>query len=217
MPCIATLFAALAVLIPASVPASATTVSTTVPPGATVGSSATSAASVPVESLRATGARTTVAVRRLHRTAQARWVDHVVDEHLVSIDGCLTDPSRYRFHRGTYRSTVYTLCDGGVATARAAARRLVASRPWYRVRVTPVPVVAFTLEADLEVGRGAPVEAALAELPHRDFTYAEGDDTWLVYVGQGVTQAQLDAARAAFAHALGITIDRVSVGRAPLG
>jgi hypothetical protein len=166
---------------------------------------------VPVSSLRAVGARTDVRVRGLKRTAQARWVDHVVDDRLVSLDGCLADVTPYRFRRGVYRSRVNTLCAGGVAQARQAAASLTADRPWYRVRVRAVPVVAFTFTADLEQGRGEPVSAALDRLPFGDFSYIEGDDTSLVYVGQGVTQAQLDAARAAFAAELRIPPDQVAV------
>ncbi len=174
-------------------------------------------ASVSVGELRTTGARTDVTVRRLRRTAQARWVDHVVDERLVAIEGCLADPSRFSFSSGVYRSHVNTLCPGGLASARRAAARLVADRPWYRVRVRPVPVVAFTMEADLQVGRGEPFAAAIRHLPQRDFTYVEGDDVWMVYVGTGVTQTQLDAARAAFAHELGIGVGRVTVAPVRLG
>lgn len=169
---------------------------------------------VSVDQLRTTGARTDITVRRLQRTAQARWVDHVVDDRLVSIDGCLADPGRFRMRSGTYRSHVNTLCAGGVAQARRAAAALVADKPWYRVTVRAVPVVAFTLEADLEVGRGEPFAAAYRHLPHRGFTYVEGDDVWMAYVGTGVTQTQLDAARAAFAAELRISADRVTV--APL-
>ncbi len=171
-------------------------------------------AQVEVAALRTTGARTDVTVRKLRRTAQARWVDHVVDERLVAIEGCLADPSRFSFRRGVYRSHVNTLCPGGVAPARRAAAALVQDRPWYRVRVRSVPVVAFTMQADLQTGRGVPFAAALRHLPQGDFTYVEGDDVWMVYVGTEVTQAQLNAARAAFAAELGITADRVEV--APL-
>lgn len=172
------------------------------------------ASSVSVETLRTTGARTDVTVRKLRRAAQARWVDHVVDERLVAVEGCLADPSRFTFQSGVYRSHVNTLCAGGVAAARAAAASLVEDRPWYRVRVVAVPVVAFTLEADLKTGRGVPFAAAAEHLPQGDFTYIEGDDVWMAYVGTGVTQAQLDAARAAFAAELRIAVDRVTV--APL-
>ncbi len=168
-----------------------------------------------MSSLRTTGARTDVTVRKLRRTAQARWVDHVVDERLASVDGCISDPSAFTFGRGVYRSHVNTLCAGGVAQARRAAAALVKDRPWYRVRVRAVPVYAFTLEATgLQTGRGVPVGAAAAKLPHGDFTYVEGDDLWMVYVGTGLTQTQLNAARAAFAKELGIAVDRVTV--APL-
>lgn len=174
-------------------------------------------ATVSVDALRTTGARTDVMVRKLRRTAQARWVDHVVDERLVAIDGCLADPSRFTFRAGVYRSHVNTVCPGGLVPARRAAARLVADRPWYQVRVRAVPVVAFTMQADLEVGRGEPFAAAMRHLPRRDFTYVEGDDVWMVYVGTGVTQVQLDAARAAFAAELGIGVGRVEVAPLRLG
>jgi hypothetical protein len=172
------------------------------------------ATTVSVTDLRSTGARTDITVRGLRRTAQARWVDQVVEDRLVSIDGCLADPARFRMRSGTYRSHVNTLCAGGVAQARRAAAALVADKPWYRVTVREVPVVAFTLQADLEVGRGEPFAAAYRHLPHHGFTYVEGDDVWMAYVGTGVTQTQLDAARAAFAAELRISADRVTV--APL-
>jgi len=208
MPSLATFFAALtfaAGSLALAVPASASAVA---PARA---SAAASSASVSVALLRATAARTEVTVRGLRRSAQARWVDHVVDDRVVSLDGCLADVPPSTLVRGVYRATVWTLCDGGVSRSRAAARALVRSRPWYQVRVNPLAVVAFTFTTPLEVGRGAPVEAALGHLPTRGFTYVEGDDTSMVFVGEGVTQAQLDAARAAFAHQLGIAVRRVQV------
>lgn len=172
---------------------------------------APAAATVSIDALRATAARTDVTVRGLRRTSQARWVDHVVDDKLVSLDGCLADVPPSTLSGGIYRGTVFALCDGGVARNRAAARALVHSRPWYQVRVSSVRVVAFEFTTPLEVGKGAPVEAALAHLPTNGFTYVEGDDTSMVFVGQRVTQAQLDAARSAFAGQLGIGVRRVQV------
>jgi hypothetical protein len=79
--------------------------------------------------------------------------------------------------------------------------------------VSDIPMVGFALLADLPSGNGNAVPAALAELPHGGFTLAEGDDVSLSYVGQGVTQAQLDAAVTAFARALSVPTSRVSVSR----
>ncbi len=213
----ATLFAALVALAPTAAPAGAS-----VTPGAATGSRASAgarpaAASVSVAALRTTGARTDVVVRGLRRTAQARWIDQVIDDRLVSLDGCLPDPSDSSLRRGVYRTHVNTVCAGGVAQARRAAAALVAKKPWYRVRVRSVTVVAFTFSTDLEQGRGEPVGAALARLPQGDFFYAEGDDVSMVYVGQSVTQGQLDAARAAFAGQLRIAVDRVSVSPLDFG
>jgi hypothetical protein len=208
----ATLFASLVALTPAASPAGAAVV-----PTSSVARAQSSVASVSIDTLRTTGARTDVTVRGLRRAAQARWVDHVVDERLVSLDGCLSDPSDSTVHRGVYRTRVNTLCAGGVAQARRAAQALTARKPWYSVTVRSVPVVAFTLTTDLDQGRGDPVEAALARLPKGDFLYIEGDDVSMVYVGQSVTQAQVDAARAAFAGQLRIAVDRVSVSPIDFG
>lgn len=171
----------------------------------------TAASRVSVASLQTTGARTQVVVHGVRRTAQARWIDGIVDTRLVSIDGCLAAVPESTVSGGVYRAAVTTVCRGGVATARAAARSLVRSKPWYRVSVSSVRLTAFTFTAPRASGSGAPVEAALAQLPVDADTYVEGDDTSLIYIGRGVTQARLDAARAAFAHELGIGSTRVRV------
>jgi hypothetical protein len=80
--------------------------------------------------------------------------------------------------------------------------------------VTGVPLVGFGLLADLPSGNDRAYSSALAQLPSGPFTFAEGDDLSLNYVGQGVTQAQLDSAVAAFAKALGVPVTQVEV--APL-
>jgi len=74
-----------------------------------------------------------------------------------------------------------------------------------------VPLVGFSLVADLPEGNDRAVPAALAKLPGDGFTFAEGDDLSLSYVGQGVTQAQLEAAVSAFAKALGVRVDAIDV------
>jgi hypothetical protein len=175
-------------------------------------SSATlSAATVSVDALRTTGARVDVTVHRIRTSGQARWVDHVVDERLTSTEGCLADPSDSTRRGSTYRVHVNLLCGGGNADVRQAVADLQAGRPWYRMRVTPVPVVAFQFLADLDHGTGDPVGAALRYLPFGDFTVVDGDDVSLTYVGTGVTQADLDAARSAFALALHLPVSRVAV------
>ena len=180
-------------------------------PGAQAASAAASGGSVPVASLATTGTRTDLVVRGLHNRLQARWVDNVVDQKVTGVDGCLADPSSSAVRSGVYRTHVNLLCAGGPAQARAAAARLVAGRPWYRVQVRAVPVVAFTFLAAIAHGNGDAVPAGLAELPTGDFTIADGDDVSLTYVGQGVTQAQLDAALGAFARALHLSPSQVKV------
>jgi len=172
---------------------------------------AASGGSVPVASLTTTGTRTDIVVRGLHSRPQARWVDYVVDQKVTGVDGCLADPSGSSVRSGVYRTHVNLLCAGGPAQARAAAARLVAGRPWYRVQVRSVPVVAFTFLAGIAHGNGDAVPAGLAQLPTGDFTIADGDDVSLTYVGQGVTQTQLDAALAAFARALHLSPSQVKV------
>ncbi len=178
---------------------------------------AAAAAEVPLASLMTTGARTDVTVRGLRRSAQARWIDHVIDVKLVSLDGCVADVGRSTVSRGTYRAHVNTVCAGGVAQARRAAAALERGRPWYDVAVRSVRVAAFTFEVTGVDGRGDPVDAALAKLPLHDFTYVEGDQTWMLYVGTGVTQSRLDAARAAFAAQLRVPVGSVEVKPLRLG
>jgi hypothetical protein len=140
-----------------------------------------------------------------------QWISHVLDTRLVGLDQCQAERSRVSWTSDTYRATVRTVCVDGPARTEAAVRALVADRPWYWVQVTRVPLVGFSLGADLPSGNDRAAPAALAQLPEGDFTFAEGDDLSLSYVGRGVTQAQLDAAVAAFAAALGIGADKVEV------
>jgi hypothetical protein len=179
-----------------------------------VASPAGRAAAVPVRSLAVTGTTTTVTVHRVYRRGQVQWINHVLATRLVDLDGCQAQKTRASWDGRTYRSTVRTVCADGPARPQAAARDLVADRPWYRVRVTRVPLVGFGLLADLPSGNDRAFSAALAQLPSGPFTFAEGDDLSLNYVGEGVTQAQLDSAVAAFAKALGLPVAQVEV--APL-
>jgi hypothetical protein len=167
-----------------------------------------------VNSLAITGTTTTVTVHRIYRKGQVQWINHVLDTRLVGLDGCQSERSRAAWDGRTYRSTVRTVCADGPARSQAAARRLVEDRPWYRVRTSTVRLVGFGLVVDLPEGNDRAVPAALAQLPTGPFTFTEGDDLSLNYVGAGVTQTQLDAAVAAFARALGVDVSKVEV--APL-
>jgi len=191
-----------------SAPASAATRATTPAVAATPVAAPRTA---PVAALALVGTSTQVTVHRVYRRGQVLWIEHVLDERLLGIDGCQARRSGTSWHAGTYRTTVHTVCPAGPAAAEAAARALVRSRPWYRVAVTRVPLVAFTLLADLPTGNGRAVPAALAHLPEGPAAFVEGDDVSLTYAGPGVTQAQLDAALAAFASALGVPARTVSV------
>jgi hypothetical protein len=139
----------------------------------------------------------------------------MLQEQLMSADGCVAGGSIRSLRRGVYRSHVNSFCSGGVAQARRLAAGLHARKPWYRVSVTPVPVVAFTMTSDVDGARstGDPVDAALDHLPIGEFSFIDGDDTSLTFVGRGVSQAQLNAAHSAFARALGVPITKVEVGR----
>jgi hypothetical protein len=167
--------------------------------------------SVRLSALAMTGTSASVTVRRIHRKGQVRWVDHILDTRLLGLDRCQAERSRTNWKGGTYRSTVRTVCTDGAGRAEAAARKLVADRPWYHIRTARVPLTGFGLLADLPTGNDRAVPAALAKLPKGPFTFAEGDDLSLSYVGRGVTQAQLDAAVGAFAAALGTDPDKVEV------
>ncbi|MDQ1289025.1 MAG: hypothetical protein QG622_2591, partial [Actinomycetota bacterium] len=169
------------------------------------------ATSVRVSSLAMTGTTTSVTVRRIHRSGQAQWVSHVLDTRLVDLDGCQADRTRTVRNGSTYRAVVHSVCADGPARSEAAARALVADRPWYQVRVTHLPLVGFSLGADLPSGTEKAAQAALSTLPRSAFTFSENDDLSLSYVGQGVTQADLDAAVAAFAARLRISTDKVEV------
>lgn len=182
------------------------------PAGARV---AATAATPTVDSLRSNAVRTDVVVRGLHSRAQAAWIDRVVDDRLVAVDGCSADPGSRTLRRGVYRNHVTLFCPVGTGPAVTAAARLRAAKPWYAVTTRAVPVVAFTFLADLETGNGDAVPAALAVLPRSGVLIVDGDDVSLTYVGQGVTQATLDAARAAFASALAVPVEKVAV--TPIG
>lgn len=165
----------------------------------------------PVSALTMTGTTTSITVHRIYRRGQVRWINHVIDTRLLGLDGCQGERTKESWNGRTYRTTVRTVCTDGPARAEAVARDLVKDRPWYRIKVARVPLVGFGLLADLPSGNDRAVPAALAELPSGPFTFIEGDDASLSYVGAGVTQAQLDAAVAAFADALGIPATAVEV------
>jgi hypothetical protein len=216
-----TLFGALLLLVTTAValagPSAAATSNAPATPSAVSATAAAPVAplaSAPVGSLTLTGTTTTVTVHRVYRRGQVQWINHVLSTRLVDLDGCQAQRSRASWDGRTYRATVRTVCADGPSRSQAAARSLVADRPWYQVNVTRVPLVGFGLLADLPSGSDRAVPAALAKLPSGPFTFAEGDDLSLNYVGQGVTQAQLDDAVAAFARALGISTNQVEV--APL-
>ena len=181
-------------------------------PAAALPAAPVAAQTASVSSLQVTGTTTRIIVHRVYRAGQAQWINHVLDSSLTDLDGCQAERSRPSRRASTYRATVNAVCVGGSRPIRAAVERLHASRPWYQMTVTDVPLVGFTLLADLPNGNGDAVPAALAKLPHGGLTFAEGDDVSLSYVGQGVTQAQLDSAVAAFAGALRIPQSKVSVG-----
>jgi hypothetical protein len=164
-----------------------------------------------IHSLAVTGTTTRLTVRRVYRDGQIRWINHVLDRSLTDLDGCQAERTGPTVRRSTYAASVNAVCSGGPAAMRAAATRLQQARPWYRLTVSDVPLIGFALLADLPAGSGNAVPAALAKLPHGGFTFADGDDVSLNYVGEGVTQTQLDAAVAAFAGALGVPGGRVSV------
>jgi hypothetical protein len=164
-----------------------------------------------IRSLEVTGTTTRLTVRRVYRSGQVRWINHVVDHSLTALDGCQAERTGPTVRRSTYVASVNAVCSGGPAAMRAEVARLHKSRPWYRLTVSDVPLIGFGLLADLPNGNGEAVPAALAKLPRGGFTFADGDDVSLNYVGKGVTQAQLDAAVAAFAGALGVSADRVAI------
>lgn len=164
-----------------------------------------------VSALALTGTTTRVTVRRVYRTGQVRWIDHVLDTRLLTIDGCQARRSATSWRANVYRATVFSVCPQSPAAAEGAARSLVRSRPWYRVQVGRTALVGFTLLADLPSGNDRAVPAAVRQLPSGPSVFFEGDDVSLAYAGPGVTQNALDAAVAAFAQALGITTDRVTV------
>jgi hypothetical protein len=174
---------------------------------------ATGSALPSVRSLTVTGTRTSVTVARVYRTGQVRWISHVLDDSLTDLNGCQAVRIGPSWQRSSYRAAIDSVCDGGSATVRAALVPLERSRPWYRITVSDVPLVGFTLLADLPGGgNGDAVPAALAKLPTGEFTFTEGDDVSLSYVGPGVTQTQLRAAVTAFAGALRISPSSVTVG-----
>jgi hypothetical protein len=178
----------------------------------------TRAASIPsVGDLRLTGATADVRVARIYRHGQVAWVNHVLDTRLADIDGCQAVRSPATLQRHVYRSTVHALCLAGTGPVKAAADKLARSRPWYRINVTPVPMVGFTLVADLKQGNDKAVPAALAQLPAGPQVFVDGDDVSLSYAGPGVSQARLDAAVAAFAGALGVPTEKIKVSALDAG
>ena len=186
------------------------------PAAAAAASRPATGSTVRVGSLRRHGTRVDVVVRGLHSAAQLRWVDQVVDTSFVELDGCVSAGGSGTLSRGVYRRHVYLLCSGGPARVRAAAASLRASRPWYAVGTRTVVVTGFQASVDLPVGNGDAVPAALAQLPHREFTWVDGDDVAFAYVGVGVTQRRLDAALRAFAAAQHVSLRRVHVSRLSL-
>ncbi|HEY6794894.1 MAG TPA: hypothetical protein VI248_09440 [Kineosporiaceae bacterium] len=189
---------------PVNAPAARPVVAGTRPAAAT-------AATPPISALALTGTATRVTVRRIFRTGQVSWVNHVIDTRLVDVDGCQARRSATAWRRHVYRSTVYAICPGAPGVAEAAAKALVRSRPWYRVSVDPVAMVGFTVLAGVPSGNDRAVPAALAQLPTGASVFFEGDDVSLTWAGPGATQAQLDAAVAAFARELGIPATQVTV------
>lgn len=179
-------------------------------PGSTAAPAAPPA-SVPVRSLAMTGTTTTITVRRVVRGGQVRWINHVLNTRLLDLDGCQARRTRASWDGWTYRTTVRTVCTDGPARSEAAVRRLVVDRPWYRVTTRRESLVGFGLLVDLPAGNDRAMPAALAKLPSGPFTFADGDDLSLNYVGQRVGQAQLDAAVTAFAGALAVPVSRVEV------
>jgi hypothetical protein len=172
---------------------------------------ATAASRPSIGSLAVTGTTTRLTVRRVYRDGQVRWINHVLDRALTDLDGCQAERTGPTLRQSTYAASVNAVCSGGPAAMRAAATKLHQARPWYRLTVSDVSLTGFALLADLPSGNGNAVPAALAKLPRGGFRFADGDDVSLNYVGEGVTQAQLDAAVAAFAGALGVSADRVTV------
>ena len=140
-----------------------------------------------------------------------QWINHVINTRLLGLDGCQGTRTKAQWDGKTYRTTVRTVCADGPDRAETVARGLGKDRPWYRISVIRVPLVGFGLLVKLPAGNDQAVPAALAALPTGSFTFTDGDDVSLNYVGQGVTQAQLDAAVAAFAKALDVPVSAVEV------
>jgi len=164
-----------------------------------------------VRDLALTGTRTRVVVGHVSRRGQALWIDHVLDARLVDAEGCQARRTTGARHAQVYRASVYAVCPSAPGAQQAAAKALVRDRPWYRVTVEQIPMVGFSLVADLPTGNDRAVPAALAVLPTGPAVFFEGDDVALMYAGPGVTQARLDAAVSAFASALGIPTSKVSI------
>jgi hypothetical protein len=164
-----------------------------------------------VDALRITGSRTRVTVGKVTRRGQVTWIDHVVDDRLVDVDGCQARRVTGTPRRHVYRASVYAICPGAPTRADRAARALVKAKPWYRVTVQHQTLTGFSLLADLPSGNDKAVPAALAKLPTGPSVFFEGDDVALTYSGPGVTQARLDAAVRAFAAALGVPPGEITV------
>jgi hypothetical protein len=168
-------------------------------------------ASPTVESLTLPAVRVHVAVARVHRTGQVQWITHVLYTRLMDLGGCQARRTGPTWTAQTYRTDVLVLCQSGTGQVRSAVSALQKSRPWYKITTTNVPLVGFSLLADLPSGNDAAVPAALAELPSGPLVLQQGDDVSLEYAGPGVTQAQMDAARRAFAAALKVSSSSVAV------
>jgi hypothetical protein len=175
------------------------------------GSTEAATRSVPVGSLTVAGTATTITVRKVFRTGQVQWINHVISTRLLALDRCQGRRSRTTWDGHTYRATVRIVCADGPTRSEAAVHQLVRDRPWYQAQKVRVPLVGFGLLADLPSGNDRAVPAALAQLPSGPFTFSEGDDVSLNYVGQKVTQAQLDAAATAFARALGVPASKIEI------
>jgi len=192
-------------------PASAATAATPVAAPAVAPAAVQARGNLSVAELALTGTRTHVTVGNVRRRGQAAWIDYVLDSRLVDVDGCQARRTTGARRGQVYRASVYAVCPSVPGAQEIAAKALVRSRPWYRVTVDQVPMVGFSLVADLPTGNDRAVPAAVAVLPTGPAVFYEGDDVSLMYAGPGVTQARLDAAVSAFAGALHIPTSKVLI------
>jgi hypothetical protein len=174
---------------------------------------AATASSAPrsVADLRITGTTTSVTVRRIYRGGQVAWVSSVLQDRLVNLNGCQASLTPATVTRHVYRAVVHAVCPAGPGASEAAARALVAAKPWYGVEVERVTLIGFSLLAHLPKGNDRAVPAALARLPHGPSVFYDGDDVGLTYSGPEIGQAQFDAAVAAFAGALGVPASSITI------